>query len=131
MADLTGIEASQSVKIVGNDATGTETNPVRASANGDLNVGDLLTVGGTQSNLTVGTSAVEVKVGASKLANRKCVTVMPVDADMYWGWTSGVTTSTGTPIFKSQKATFEVNDTATIFLICASASKNARITESP
>lgn len=40
MADLTGIQASQSVKIVGNDSTGAETNPVNADVNGNLQTKD-------------------------------------------------------------------------------------------
>lgn len=36
MADLTDIQAAQSVKIVGNDSTGSETNPVGADSDGNL-----------------------------------------------------------------------------------------------
>lgn len=43
MADLTGIQAGQTVKIVGNDATGTETNPVGADASGHMHVIDVST----------------------------------------------------------------------------------------
>jgi hypothetical protein len=38
MADLTGIQSSQSVKIVGNDSTGAETNPVNSDTFGNLQV---------------------------------------------------------------------------------------------
>lgn len=131
MADLTDIQAAESVKIIGSTSTGVETTPVKSRPNGDLAVSDLLTVGGTQANLVVGTTAVEVKVGANKLTNRKLVTVLPVDSVLYFGWSIGVTTSTGTPIQKNQLAQFAIDDTATLYLISATAAKNARITESP
>lgn len=38
MADLTGVQAAEQVKIVGNDSTGLETNPVGADSSGNLQV---------------------------------------------------------------------------------------------
>lgn len=87
--------------------------------------------GGLYGNLSVGTSAVEVKVGGSKLTGRRLVTIFPVDRDMWWGYSNAVTTSTGTPVFKSQFLVFDADDTATIYLVTDAASKNARISESP
>lgn len=87
--------------------------------------------GGVFGNLSVGTSAVEVKVGASKLTARRLVTIQPVDADLYWGYANTVTTANGTQLFKNQFMSFDADDTATIWLISATASKNARISEAP
>ena len=136
MADLTDLQAAQATKIVGSDPTGVETNAISGSANGDLGVADGISSGGLQGNLSLTTAntAYEVKVGAGRLANRKCVTVVPTDFDMYWGYNNTVTTSTGTPLAKGQFIGFALDPTdsaAQLWLVCASANRNARITEAP
>ena len=94
-------------------------------------VSQSLAAGGVYANLVVGTTAVEVRVGAAKAVGRHVVTVMPFDAPMFWGYDASVTVATGTPIFQSQLVSFPASDKTTIYLVCASAAKNARITESP
>jgi len=131
MADLSEIQASQSIKIAGASSTGAESNWVDSSATGDLFTRDTLKVGGTQGSLTVGTSAVEVKVGASQLTNRKHVTLYNnSNTTIYWGLDSGVNTSTGTPIQKGEMVPWSAS-TATIYVIAGSAGNDARVTESP
>jgi hypothetical protein len=133
MADLSDINASQSVKIIGANTSGVETTPVNASSNGDIQSSDLLLGPGVQSALTVGTSAVELIVGVSPLANRKLITLFNnSNSTIYWGYTNSVTTVTGTPIFKDQFVSWDMSDktNAKIFLIAGSASNNTRITES-
>ncbi len=93
--------------------------------------GGVIHPGGVYGNLAVGTSAVEVKVGASRAIGRMVVTILPVDETMWWGYSSAVTTSTGTPIFKNQLYVIMVNDQAPIYIISDATSKNARISESP
>ncbi len=91
----------------------------------------LIKSGGVYSDLTVGTSAVEVKVGGSRLSGRRVVTILPIGSTVYWGWNCSVTTATGTPIYKKQLIVFEVDDTGPICLIAASGSNSVRITEAP
>jgi hypothetical protein len=131
MADLTDSQAAQNSKLIGASSAGIESNFVDASATGDLFIRDTLKVGGTQGALTVGTSAVEVKVGVSQLANRKHVTLYNnSNSTIYWGLDSGVTTSTGTPIQKGEMVPWAAS-TATIYVIAGSAGNDTRITESP
>jgi hypothetical protein len=131
MADLTELQSSQSVKIAGADSTGAETNFVNATANGDLKTADLITGAGVQGALSVGTSAVEAKVGGSALANRKLLTIFNnSNSTIYFGRTSGVTTSNGTAIFKQQMITMQFDSTAAIYLIAGTAGNDVRITES-
>lgn len=85
---------------------------------------------GLEGNISVGTIAVEVKVGATKLTNRQSVTLLPIDSKMYWGFNSTVTTSTGTPVYKNQLITFNALDTCSIWIICSTNGKNVRVTES-
>lgn len=130
MADLTDSQAAQNSKLIGASSAGIESNFVDASATGDLFIRDTLKVGGTQGALTVGTSAVEVKVGVSQLTNRKHVTLYNnSNKTIYWGLDSGVTTSTGTPIQKGEMVPWAAS-TATIYVIAGSAGNDTRITES-
>jgi hypothetical protein len=85
---------------------------------------------GVQGVVTVGTSAVEAKVGGSKLTSRKYMTVYNKSSHtVYWGYTSGVTTTTGTAIFKDQVIGFSVGDTQTIYLISGFAGDDVVVTE--
>lgn len=131
MADLTNNEAAQTVKIVGADNTGLETTPVNSSVNGDLQTADLLVSSGVQGAITVGTSAVEAKVGATVLSNRKLLTVFNnSNSTIYWGYTSAVTITTGTPLFKDQMISWDISDNSTVYLIAGTAGNNTRVTES-
>lgn len=128
MGDIEQKNASLPVFVMGSDSTGTETYPVRATPNQDLGVTDLLVSGGVQAAMSVGTSAVAARVGVSNLSNRKSLTVLPTDGNIYWGYTNAVTTSSGTVIYRDQQVTFAASDAVTIWLIAA-ASRNVRITE--
>jgi len=128
MGDIEQKSAGMPVFVVGATNDGTETTPVNSTVNGDLRVADLLVQGGTQGALVVGTSAVAARVGVANFANRKALTVTPTDGDIYWGYTNGVTTASGTIIYKNQQITFSVSDAVTIWLI-ASTNRNVRVTE--
>lgn len=131
MADLSGLEASQSVKIAGADSSGGETNYVNATSLGELKTSDTITGAGAEGALTVGTTAVEAKVGAAALTNRKLLTIFNNSGTtIYWGRTSSVTTSSGTPVFEKQFFTFEFSSDAPVYLIAGTAGNNVRITES-
>jgi len=85
---------------------------------------------GVQTNLNVGTSAVEARVGGARLEGRKSLTVFNNgNGTIYWGYTNAVTTSTGTPIFKNQQVEFSVGDGQAIYLIAGGATNDTRITE--
>lgn len=89
--------------------------------------------GGTFGNVSVPTAntAVEVKVGGSRLSSRRLVTCIP-DHDMFWGYSSSVTTANGTALYKNQLASWDVfDDTTQIWVVCGSSSKNIRVTEAP
>jgi hypothetical protein len=131
MADISDINSAQPVKVIGSDATGVEQTPVASTPNGDLQTTDILLGPGVQGVLTVGTTAVELKVGGSVLANRKLATVSNTSNNViYWGYTNAVTTANGTPIVKNQQDNWDISDSGTIFLIAGSAGNDVRITES-
>lgn len=131
MADLSDIQAAGSTKIIGSSVSGSETTPVDSTALGELKTADILNSGtGTQGALTVGTSAVIVRVGGSNLANRKLLTLHNNSlVTLYWGYTSGVTTANGTPLFSGQMSGWAVGPSQNVYIIAGTAGNNTRVTE--
>lgn len=132
MADLTGKDASQSVILAGaGPSSGIETNYVDVNANGNLSTQDIVNTSGVYGALTVGTTAVEARVGGSPLANRKGLIVHNnSNRIMYWGYDSSVTTSNGIPIFPGSAASWSIGPSLSIYLITDNPGQNARIAES-
>ena len=131
MADLVEKDSSQVVKITGSNAAGDESNYVNSTANGELLIADISNNGGTQGAITVGTSAVEAKVGSTALSNRKNLTIYNNSGNtIYWGYTSAVTTSTGSLLLRDSIAIFDVGPNTSVFLIGSNTGNNVRITES-
>lgn len=132
MADLSDLQSAQSVKIIGSDATGVESTPVKSTTNGELQTSDILdNAVGTQGALTVSTTAVEIKVGVSRVSNRKLVSLYNNSTTtMYWGFTSAVTTDTGTPIQPNEYWSWAVGGSQPLYVITTAGSLNARVTES-
>jgi hypothetical protein len=130
MGDLPTKKRTEPTRLVGADpSTGDETNFQGVTANNDAMVVDKVNTDGVEAELTVGTTAVPIRVGGSNLANRKVVTAQPKDNQIYWGWTSSVTTTTGTRIFKNQFVQWKVGATKDVYLIANAAGKNVSITE--
>jgi len=102
----------------------------KVSNNNDVGVSDVSSAGGVQGAITVGTTAVEVKVGGSSLANRKFVTLHNNSlVTWFWGYTNSVSTTSGTPLFANQFASWRAGTGTTIFVIAATAGNNGRVTE--
>jgi hypothetical protein len=108
---------------------------VIASDQSTIPANDGISSGGIYGALTMTTAGTtyEAKVGASSLSSRKLLTILPTSADIYWGYSNAVTTSTGTKIPKDITMSLDINkqSTVTIFLVSASNSVNVRITEAP
>lgn len=90
---------------------------------------DVLNGAAVYSELTVGTTAVEVKVGGSVLAQRRMVHITPKENSVYWGYDSGVTTTTGTRVWKDQTVFLPVGPDITVYLIANGAGKAVNIAE--
>lgn len=78
--------------------------------------------------LSVGTSAVEAKVGGSRFAKRQALVIYNLSNDIIYRGKSNVTTTTGIPIFKDQVVTLPAGDVA-VYLIAGSASNTVVIEE--
>jgi hypothetical protein len=82
--------------------------------------------------VTVGTTQVEAKVGASRLQDRQGVWIYNDSANTIYVGPSGVTTSGSTkgfPLFKNQSAFVELPDFVGVFLIAGSAGNSVIVQE--
>jgi hypothetical protein len=85
---------------------------------------------GVSGALTVGTSAVAVRVGASNYALRSVLSLFNNSANtIYWGFTNAVTTSTGFPIPAASAFKWNVDPGVTIWAIAAGAGNDTRVVE--
>lgn len=126
--DIDSRQATEAVRIVGSSQDGTETTFVRSTAQQDLGVVDALFSGGINGAISVGAAPVEAKVGLTRFADRKTLTVMPTNGSIYWGYSNAVTVLNGTEIFRNQFATFCVSDNVEIWLVAA-GDRDVRISE--
>jgi len=90
---------------------------------------DVCTDDGVNGAITVGTTAVEAKVGASVLLSRKYVIISPIADKVYFGFSNLVTTSTGIPLYRDQLIALPIGDGVSIWLIAESSNKEVRIGE--
>lgn len=124
MADLEFIQRSSPVQVVGGD----ETFSTDVSPNKDLSVSDSIKSEIISGALIVGTTAIEVKVGASRLLDRKGIMLYNnSNQAIYWGG-AGVTIATGIPLAKGEPVIISINDVA-LFVIGSQANQNARVVE--
>lgn len=104
------------------------------TANGEQKVVDGLRNGGVFGALSVPTAntAVEAKVGASRLTNRKFLYIYSNNNGLFWGLDNTVTTSNGIPLVNGQVVSFSIDPDSTfqVWLVGSSNSKSAQIVES-
>lgn len=100
-----------------------------------LAVTDGLHSGGVYGALSIPTAgtAVEAKVGASRLTSRKFLQIYSNNNGLFWGLDSSVTTSTGTPLSNGQTITFSIDPSGTfqVWLVGSANSKTVQVVEAP
>ena len=128
MGDISRREASAPVQLVGaTGATdGAETNLAKVDDRQQLSTSDILDNGGADTELTVGTSPVEVKVGASRRTGRKYVVMVPLDSGIKFGFSN---TTQYLPIFKSQMVMVPVGENTQVWVVASAAGKKVAIGE--
>jgi len=129
MADITDINAAQSVKIIGSASDGAESVPVNSSVNGELTNVDTCNAEAIYGVLTVGTTPVEIKVGTSKLSGRKFLHLQSKDRGIYFGYSNSVSTSNGTELFKNQILFLPIGEAVSVWVIAGASGKEIRIGE--
>lgn len=86
---------------------------------------------GTQAAITAGTTSLIANVsGTANLLDRKNLSIYNNGTvPLYWGFTSGVTTATGSPIAVGQYMFLAVGPDTSVYVISSAASQNVRVTE--
>jgi len=126
LADISDLQQSEVVRITNES----ETQVVGVTSEGEITSIDGIRNQGVNGSLTVGTSAVEVKVGAQNLANRKVVSIHNFsNRTIFWGYSNSVTVANGTPILRDDFVALGVSDNVSIWLISDTAGLDIRITE--
>lgn len=82
-----------------------------------------------QGNVTVGTSAVEAKIGSERLAGRQFLRLYNGSNSIVYFGPSGVTVGTGEPLFKNQTITIPLSDANGLYLIASGAGNNILVSE--
>lgn len=130
-----GTELGSTTSPVGVKITdGTDTAAV-STANGEQKVVDGLRNGGVYGTLSIPTAntAVQAKVGASVLANRKFLQITIQSTNIVYGFDSSVTFASGCPTSNGQVIQFSIDPDSTfqIWLVSNANAKSAHILESP
>ena len=90
-----------------------------------------------QTTLSVNTTVVQqVMVGASAMAERKVVTIMPIDGKIYvyFAGTAGIPSSAtiiahGFPQFKNALHSYEATDSQLVYILAVSGTVSVKIVE--
>ena len=90
---------------------------------------DVLDDSWLQGIVAVGATQVEVKVGASKSATREMIIIHNSSNNTIYYGPTGITTSTGIPLFKNQWVEIMAGNHQSVFMIAASAGNNVIIAE--
>lgn len=127
MGDLNDINAAQSTKLVGASSDGTEETPISSTPNGELKIADTHNNGGLDTVISVTSGVpVELKVGASRLANRKYVIMEAIDAGIKWGFSN---TTQSFDLFKSQLIMVPIGEDTEIWFDSTAGTKDVAIAE--
>jgi hypothetical protein len=94
------------------------------------NISEAMNGGGVNGALTVNTTVVEAKVGASSLTGRALLSIFHNGpGNLYWGMSNAVTTANGTRIFKNTSISIPVGANSHVWLISDTTGQDVRIVE--
>jgi len=89
MADISDVQAAQSVKLIGSGPTGVESTPINSTSHGNILSYDVADGGGLDTTITITAgSVVELKVGAAVLPNRRYIQIQSRGRDVTWGYSA-------------------------------------------
>jgi len=80
-------------------------------------------------NISVSTTAVELKVGASPASERKMMIIQSLGNRVYIGFSNAVTTSNGIELSKRQTLFIEVSELVNVWAIASAGTIDVRIVE--
>lgn len=128
MSDISENQQSEVMRITNES----EDNFASLSSNGQIHVRDSISSGGINGSILVGTTAIEAKVGATRLDNRKNLTVYNNSKkNIYWGYSNSVSVSTGTPLSTGEMIIVKGEPDVEIWVISEDPLLDVRVTEAP
>jgi hypothetical protein len=125
MADASPLQCAELTRLIGSQTDGNETNPVGATTDQDLKVGDLINHQGVNAILSLTTTAVEGKVGASRLVGRKYIEMQATTNNVKWGYD----TTCPFDIFKNQFFSLPISDICAIYFKSSTGTASVSIGE--
>jgi hypothetical protein len=120
MADLTELQSAQTIKLVGSSTAGQESNYAKVTPNQEVGSSDTVNTSAIIGTLALTTTAIELKIGGSLLANRKYIWMQALDTNIKWGLTL---TDQSFDIFKNQILSFPIG-TVSIYAKMSSGTGN-------
>lgn len=101
MADISGIKATEAIRLVGSETDGTEETPIGSTTYREILAYDVANNGGEDIELTLTPGQiVELKINVATRINRKYIQMQALDRDIKWGF------SITTQNFNAYKAQF-------------------------
>ena len=116
MGDLIQRKAGAPVWITGADDCGDEQSPVNSTVNAELKVVDGIHHEAVYGTLTVGATPVEIKVGATALANRKVLLFQP-HKKARWGTSNTISPTVGFKLNQKQYVEIEASDAVSFWVV--------------
>lgn len=116
-----------SLQIGGKDPSG-NLQAILTSVSGEIFEKDVINVSSQYRAQSVTTTAAEALGGATRLVNRKVIIITPTNGIIYWGTTTGVTTTTGFPLYPNQTLALSFTDNVPVYVIAATTT-DTRILE--
>lgn len=126
MADLSDVQAADTVKIVGSDASGVEQTPVQATTKGELVTSDVLNTASSAALKTITTTASAANVSGSNLSGRKLLIIQAQTGNIVWGFSAGLqpfTLASGASLYLS------VGENVTVYLRRTTGSGSVAVAE--
>lgn len=88
---------------------------------------DGVSVGGAYTVLTIGTTPVELKVGATALSGRIGLLIRSLSNTIYLGFDNSVTSATGFPLLKNEVSSLSANNA--VWAVASGPSRQVAIME--
>jgi len=123
MADISDINAAQSVKLIGATSDGTEETPIGSSVNREILASDTANSpgGGLTATIALTTTPVEGKVGGAPKPDRKYIIMEALSTNVKWGFTAGAQPF---DLFKSQVIIFPAGPNTHLWFKMSSSTGN-------
>jgi len=104
---------------------------IKSYPTSDLGVSDIIdNPNGVYGSITIGTVAVEARVGSQALVGRKSLNIYnKSNKSIFWGLDNNVTINTGVEVYPKQHVVWDISDNTHIWLISDTNNLDVRVVE--